>query len=302
MDDLEQKKQQLADCIRMLESSDIIDYNGHASFRGDGETLHINIGSCQRSQLRAKDICQIDFMGNLLAGDGNPPLEFHLHAGIYRACPEVNAIVHAHPKWSTFLTMVAVALKNATGDDLVTFAALARGWPFDLWPMKHPLDYLGKDGGGGIGSGPGLVIGAALANHQSPRLTVGILGDGDALMSINALWTAAKYEIPALIVIANNRSYFNDEIHQQKVAEKRNRNDENRWVGQRIDDPAPDIAQLAKGLGVEAIGPIETRDDLAAAMQQAVAAVRAGKPFLVDVVIESNIGREAEVARQEKRK
>jgi len=200
------------------------------------------------------------------------------------------------------LRNVAVALKNATGDDLVTFAALARGWPFDLWPMKHPLDYLGKDGGGGIGSGPGLVIGAALANHQSPRLTVGILGDGDALMSINALWTAAKYEIPALIVIANNRSYFNDEIHQQKVAEKRNRNDENRWVGQRIDDPAPDIAQLAKGLGVEAIGPIETRDDLAAAMQQAVAAVRAGKPFLVDVVIESNIGREAEVARQEKRK
>ena len=44
MDDLEQKKQQLADCIRMLESSDIIDYNGHASFRGDSETLHINIG------------------------------------------------------------------------------------------------------------------------------------------------------------------------------------------------------------------------------------------------------------------
>jgi len=108
MDDLEQKKQQLADCIRMLESSDIIDYNGHSSFRGDGETLHINIGSCQRSQLRAKDICQIDFAGNLLAGDGNPPLEFHLHAGIYRARPEVNAIVHAHPKWSTFLTMVGV--------------------------------------------------------------------------------------------------------------------------------------------------------------------------------------------------
>jgi thiamine pyrophosphate-dependent acetolactate synthase large subunit-like protein len=133
-------------------------------------------------------------------------------------------------------------------------------------------------------------------------LTVGILGDGDALMSINALWTAAKYEIPALMVIANNRSYFNDEIHQQKVAEKRDRNVENRWVGQRIDDPTPDIAQLAKGLGVEAIGPVETLDDLVAAMQQAVAAVRARKPFLVDVVIESNIGREAEVARQEKRK
>ena len=39
MGSLKQKKQQLADCIRMLESSDIIDYNGHASFRGDGDTL-----------------------------------------------------------------------------------------------------------------------------------------------------------------------------------------------------------------------------------------------------------------------
>ncbi|NBW05878.1 MAG: thiamine pyrophosphate-binding protein, partial [Alphaproteobacteria bacterium] len=168
---------------------------------------------------------------------------------------------------------IAIALKAATGDDAVTFAALARGWPFDLWPMHHPLDYLGKDGGGGIGSGPGLVIGAALALHSSDRLTAGILGDGDTLMSINALWTAAKYDIPALFVISNNRSYFNDEIHQEKVAEKRGRNVENRWVGQRIDDPAPDIAALARGLGVESIGPVTNQANLAAAMKAAVAAV-----------------------------
>ncbi len=106
MGSLKQKKQQLADCIRMLESSDIIDYNGHASFRGDGDTLYINVGSCQRSQLNSDDICHIDFVGNLLSGHGNPPLEFHLHAGIYRARPDVQAVVHAHPKWSTFLSMV----------------------------------------------------------------------------------------------------------------------------------------------------------------------------------------------------
>lgn len=106
MDELEQKKQQLANCIRMLEASDIIDYNGHASFRGDGESLYINVGSCQRSQLAADDICHIDFAGTLLEEKGNPPLEFHLHAGIYRARPDVQAIVHAHPKWSTYLSMV----------------------------------------------------------------------------------------------------------------------------------------------------------------------------------------------------
>lgn len=99
-------KQQLADCIRMLEQSDIVDYNGHASIRLDDGRMLINIGSCQRSRLTVDDLCTIDFEGNVIEGKGKPPLEFHLHAGIYRARPDVRAIVHAHPKWSTFLTMV----------------------------------------------------------------------------------------------------------------------------------------------------------------------------------------------------
>lgn len=52
-------KQQLVDCIRMLEQSDIIDYNGHASVRVGDNRMLINIGSCQRSRLTAGDICTI---------------------------------------------------------------------------------------------------------------------------------------------------------------------------------------------------------------------------------------------------
>jgi L-fuculose-phosphate aldolase len=99
-------KQQLVDCIRMLEQADIIDYNGHASIRVDDNRVLINIGSCQRSRLTVEDICTIDFDGNVIEGKGKPPLEFHLHCGIYRARSDVKAVVHAHPKWSTFLTMV----------------------------------------------------------------------------------------------------------------------------------------------------------------------------------------------------
>ena len=98
-------KQQLVDCIRMLERSDIIDYNGHASIRTGEDRLLINIGSCQRSRLTVADICTINFEGSVLEGNGKPPLEFHLHVGVYRARPDVKAVVHAHPKWSTFLTM-----------------------------------------------------------------------------------------------------------------------------------------------------------------------------------------------------
>jgi len=78
-------KQQLVDCIRMLEQSDIIDYNGHASIRLGEDGMLINIGSCQRSQLKVGDICTIDMQGNVIEGNGKPPLEFHLHAGVYRA-------------------------------------------------------------------------------------------------------------------------------------------------------------------------------------------------------------------------
>jgi ribulose-5-phosphate 4-epimerase/fuculose-1-phosphate aldolase len=112
MSETEQVKQKLVDCIRMLERSDIIDYNGHASIRVGENRMFINIGSCQRSLLTIDDICTIDFDGNVIEGNGNPPLEFHLfhlHAGVYKARTEVKAVVHAHPKWSTFLTIAGAS-------------------------------------------------------------------------------------------------------------------------------------------------------------------------------------------------
>ena len=108
---VEQIKQQLVDCIRMLEQSDIIDYNGHCSVRLDDGRILINIGSCQRSCLTVDDICAIDIEANQVEGKGNAPLERHLHCGIYRVRSDVKAIVHAHPKWSTFLTMVGETYK-----------------------------------------------------------------------------------------------------------------------------------------------------------------------------------------------
>ena len=102
-------KQDLADCIRMLEASGIMDYNGHCSIRQGDDRMLINIGAAQRSQLTADDICTIDFDGQVIEGKGKPPLEFHLHAGLYKARPDVCAVVHAHPRWSTFLTMTGTS-------------------------------------------------------------------------------------------------------------------------------------------------------------------------------------------------
>ena len=208
-----------------------------------------------------------------------------------RFTPSVPVARKSEPVKDLNLRAVALALREAAGEQPVTFASLARAWPVELWPHRHPLDYLGKDGGGGVGSGPGLTLGAALALKASGRLTVGVLGDGDCLMSMNALWTGARYDIPALFVIANNRSYYNDELHQEGVARHRGRSPANRWIGQSIDHPAPDIAKLAEAQGVTGLGPVREISQLEKAMKQAVECVRGGKPCLVDVHIDPGHGR-----------
>jgi thiamine pyrophosphate-dependent acetolactate synthase large subunit-like protein len=229
-----------------------------------------------------------------LLGDPDAAAEGLLEALADRprvSSPKPFAIRHEPLGDQVNLRAVATVLREAAGEQPVTFAALARAWPVELWPHRHPLDYLGKDGGGGVGSGPGLTIGAALALKDSGRLTVGVLGDGDTLMSMNALWTAARYAIPALFVIANNRSYYNDELHQEGVARHRGRSPANRWIGQSIDHPAPDIAKLAEAQGVMGIGPLRRAEELQDAMRRAIECVRAGKPCLVDVHIDPGHGR-----------
>jgi L-fuculose-phosphate aldolase len=102
---------QLADAIRMLAHADLVDYSGHASARRDEASFYINSGASIRSTLTAADIVAVDFDGQPVAGSEKPPLEFPLHAEIYRARREVRAIVHTHPKWSTLLTMVGAPFR-----------------------------------------------------------------------------------------------------------------------------------------------------------------------------------------------
>ncbi|MEA2996324.1 MAG: hypothetical protein QOG74_1873, partial [Alphaproteobacteria bacterium] len=187
------------------------------------------------------------------------------------------------------LERVAVALKAAFNDpEQVSFATLGRGWPIDLWPLRDPLAYLGKDGGGGIGSGPGLVVGAALALHTRGRHTVAMLGDGDFTMGASALWTATRHRIPLLILINNNRSYFNDELHQETVAKRRGRNPKNRWIGQRLADPEPDLAKLAQAQGALGIGPVRAGSEVAAAIARGVATLKQGGVAVIDFHIDAH--------------
>jgi len=178
---------------------------------------------------------------------------------------------------------LAYALRQAVGEREMCITHLPLSWDASWWPFRHPLDQIGGDGGGGVGGGPGMSVGAALALKGSGRLPIGICGDGDYMMGGTALWTAAHYRIPLLIVVANNRSFFNDELHQERVARIRNRPVENRWIGQRISDPDIDMAAFARAQGGVGFGPVTKMDELKSAFEQAIRAVEQGQVAVVDV-------------------
>jgi acetolactate synthase I/II/III large subunit len=150
--------------------------------------------------------------------------------------------------------------------------------------VTEPAHGVGGGRGGGVGYGLPSSIGAALGHKGTGRLSVSIIGDGDFMMTSNALWTAAKYEIPLLVVVLNNRSYYNDEEHQERMARWRQRPIENKKIGIRIEDPPPDLAAIARALSVEGFGPITEPDQLGSALDKAIGVVESGKPAVVDVI------------------
>ncbi|HJY74188.1 MAG TPA: thiamine pyrophosphate-dependent enzyme, partial [Streptosporangiaceae bacterium] len=178
---------------------------------------------------------------------------------------------------------LAEALRAALAGAPACLVRLPLGWHGADLEAGHPLDFLGMDGGAGIGSGPGMTVGAALALDGSGRLPVAVLGDGDFLMGGTAIWTAAHYRLPLLIVVANNSAFYNDVVHQERMAGQRRRPARNSWIGQAISDPDPDLPALARSLGFHATDQVRDRSALPSALAAAVVAARSGQCVLVDV-------------------
>jgi thiamine pyrophosphate-dependent acetolactate synthase large subunit-like protein len=232
---------------------------------------------------------------------GLPPIDLLLSADPDLVVPEFVKVIgktskpHAMPNPRTKSDKepagftnehIARALRKALGQRAVTYTHLPLSWDDSWLTLRHPLDYIGSDGGGGVGGGPGISVGAALALKGSGRLPVAICGDGDYLMGVTALWTAVHYKIPLLFVLANNRSFYNDELHQERMARARNRPIENKWIGQRMSDPEVDLAAMGRAQGAVGFGPVTKPAELAAILEKAIAAVDDGHVAVVDVRVE----------------
>lgn len=148
--------------------------------------------------------------------------------------------------------------------------------------IPGPERDMGDAGGGAVGAGPGVALGGALALKGTGKVPVAILGDGETTSSIQALWTAAHYGIPSLWVINNNRSYYNDEAHQDRIARLRDRPPENKWVGQRMENPEVNFGAIARTFGLHGEEPIKEATQLGPALGRAVDAVKRGQLAIVN--------------------
>jgi len=167
--------------------------------------------------------------------------------------------------------------------DWVLTAGTSRGWARKLWDFdkhyRHPGDSLGT------ATQIGISLGVALAHKGTGRLVVDLQPDGDLMFDLGTLWVAAYYKIPMLVIMVNNRAYYNDWAHQEHIAIERGRPVENAYIGMEISGPAPDFASIARAQGWWAEGPIDQPGDVRAAIARAAEVVATtGKPALVDIV------------------
>jgi thiamine pyrophosphate-dependent acetolactate synthase large subunit-like protein len=131
----------------------------------------------------------------------------------------------------------------------------------------------------------GVSLGACLANRGTGRLVVNLQSEGDFLYTPGALYTASAHRLPLLVVLVNNRSYYNDEEHQEEVARARGRPVENKGVGIRLDNPDVDYRRLAEAFQVYAEGRVEDPEELGPALRRALrVCVEEGRPALVEVL------------------
>jgi acetolactate synthase-1/2/3 large subunit len=167
-------------------------------------------------------------------------------------------------------------------EDWVLTAGTLDDWARKIWDFDQPHRHPGKSLG--TATQFGISLGVALAHRGTGRLVIDLQPDGDLMFDAGALWVAAKHRIPMLVVMYNNRAYYNDWEHQIRMAKLRGTPVGRAYIGMDMDDPAPDFAGLAKSMGWYAEGPIDQARDVAPALNRAIQRVKAGQPALIDTI------------------
>jgi len=169
--------------------------------------------------------------------------------------------------------------------DWVIANGTLKGWARKLWDWDQTNRFIGVSGGAGLGYGIGASLGVALAYKGTGKVCVDLQDDGDFLFSPSALWTAAHYSLPLLIIINNNGTYYNADRHQWRVGKARGRDTGKVNVGTSLASPRVDYSMLARSFGIYAEGPITEPGKIRQSIRKAIEIVQQeGRAAVVDVV------------------
>jgi thiamine pyrophosphate-dependent acetolactate synthase large subunit-like protein len=150
---------------------------------------------------------------------------------------------------------------------------------------------IGRTSGSGLGWGMGAAVGVKIA--QPDKQVIAMQGDGGFLFGgqATALWTMARYQIPVITVIYNNRSY--NETRERSFSENGRQAQTGNDMLSYLGDPDVDFVKLAGAFGVSG-EQVKTPDQIQPAMKRAVRAAQDGRPYLIDALV-GRTGRGAEL-------
>jgi benzoylformate decarboxylase len=188
---------------------------------------------------------------------------------------------------------LSAELDLALDDDAIIVPELDYRTPLHWLDFNLDRKYL-------IGQTTGFALGWAIAAAQGVKIAepdrqvVCLVGDGALLFGeIEALWSAARYDIPILIVVFNNRSYDNERNRlQMRSPLYTNKETRDKWldITGYLGDPVVDFAGLAKSFEIPA-EMVSTPTELKSALRRAKDVTREGRPYLIDAVIMQIDGR-----------
>jgi benzoylformate decarboxylase len=193
--------------------------------------------------------------------------ELEVRAASQKNAPLITPLVAAHE------AIRAIGPDIAIVDEAVATSEYVRVFLNSPSPQQYSFTR-----GGALGWGMPAAVGASLGLDRRP--VVSLAGDGAALYSPQALWTAAHEELPITFVIMNNREYNvlkNFMRSREGYVSART----NRFIAMDIDQPMIDFQALARAMGVAA-RRIENASDIAPAIEAGIAS---SKPNLLEIVI-----------------
>lgn len=182
-----------------------------------------------------------------------------------------------------FSAFAAELAKHLPEDTIIFDEALTNSPPMVRhFPPKLPDHYF-LTRGGSLGVGIPGAIGAKIANPD--KVVVGLTGDGGGMYTIQALWTAARYDLEIVFIVCNNRSYRLLQLNIMQYWQEIDVEKHDFPIPFDLSKPKLNFAEMARSMGAQGIR-IERPDEIAEAVEQALS--HKG-PFLIDVVLEGDV-------------